>query len=308
MCINNSDPLFSIVIPLYNRASLIKETIESVLNQDTEDPFEVIVIDDGSTDNSAAVVREIKDDRIKYFYQNNLGATTARNTGIDFANGKYVAFLDSDDKFLPHHLSAAKSVLQDQPNTVVYARIIVDRGNGKQFLKPPRALEEGEDMSEYLLCNRGFLQTSTVVIPTYLAKKVRYRVGLPYGQDTDFAIRLFAEGASFFMLNKPSAIWLDIQDNTRVSAKSTHATRLSWLKSIRPIITERAFYGDCGWVVAKGLAKEKKLLKALTLYSNALLKGCYKPSLAIIIFIQIVFPNHLFRKVADFYLVFKKNS
>lgn len=87
---------FSVVIPLFNRESVIKSTIESVLNQTFSD-FELIVVDDGSTDNSLEVVRAISDNRIKIVQKQNEGVSSARNAGISAASTDYIAFLDSDD-------------------------------------------------------------------------------------------------------------------------------------------------------------------------------------------------------------------
>ncbi|POY34910.1 glycosyltransferase family 2 protein [Solitalea longa] len=302
----NNEIFYSIIIPLYNREHLIASTIESVLTQTIEEKIEVIVVDDGSIDNSAVVVNGFQDPRLKYIYQKNSGATVARNTGIKAAQGKYIAFLDSDDKFLPDHLSNAKTAIQYNPDCVIYSPIIIDRGNGNQFIKPPRAIQAHEPMSEYLLCYRGFIPTCTLVLPTYMAKKVLYREGLPYGQDTDFAIRLFNEGAKFQMLPAPGAICLDIYDLNRVSSKYTSESREAWLRSVRHIITDRAYKGDLGWVVAKGFAKKGRIDKSLYLYLQALFKKCYNPNLAFVIFLQIFLPDRLFRIFADTYINIKK--
>lgn len=297
----NQRPFFSVVIPLYNREKLILNTIQSVFNQDVEVTFEIIIVDDGSKDGSAHVVKRIGDPRIKYIHQNNAGATTARNTGIDAATGKYIALLDSDDTFLPHHLRANYDVLKDNPNLVLYSRIVVDRGDAGTFLKPPRTIRKDEHMSDYLLRDRGFVQTSTVVLPAELAKRVRYKEGLPYGQDTDFAIRLYAHGAEFKMLDEPGAIWVDIDDSNRVSTRFTAASRLNWLESVKDIITPKAYLGDCGWPVAKGFVKEGRYFKALSLYLKAVLNGCYSFRLAGIIGMQVVFGD-FYRQIADFYI------
>lgn len=302
----DQQPFFSVVIPLYNRERLIENTIKSVLNQDFSLPIEIIVVDDGSKDDSAKVVKGIGDPCIKYFYQNNAGATVARNRGIDAAIGKYIALLDSDDTFLPHHLQANYEALKEDPELVLYSRIVVDRGTAGTFLKPPRGIARNEHMSDYLLRDRGFVQTSTVVLSSSLAKLVRYREGLPYGQDTDFAIRLYGHGAKFKMLQDPGAIWVDLDDANRVSSKFTSASRIEWLESVKEIITPRAYIGDYGWPVAKGLVKEGRYFAALTYYFKAVFSGCYSFKLASVIGMQVLFGG-FYRKIADFYIKLKNN-
>tara|TARA_B100000963_G_scaffold327386_1_gene315096 strand:+ start:341 stop:1231 length:891 start_codon:yes stop_codon:yes gene_type:complete len=97
--------LFSVIIPVYNRESIIKSTIESVINQSFSN-WELIVVDDGSTDNTRTSVLKfsINDERIKYIYQNNAERSVARNNGIKHASGDWICFLDSDDAFKDNHL------------------------------------------------------------------------------------------------------------------------------------------------------------------------------------------------------------
>src|SRR6266540_1479939 len=89
-------PSVSVVIPTYNRASLLREAIDSVLNQTFND-LELIIVDDGSTDNTEEVVHSFTDHRLMYLKQQNEGASSARNAGIQAATGEFIAFLDSDD-------------------------------------------------------------------------------------------------------------------------------------------------------------------------------------------------------------------
>ena len=108
------NPLFSIIVPAYNRANLIGATICSVLEQ-TYFQFEIIVVDDGSTDNTTEVVQPfLLDDRIQYFKTVNLERGAARNFGVRKAKGVYVTFLDSDDIFLPWHLQTAANKIDEQ--------------------------------------------------------------------------------------------------------------------------------------------------------------------------------------------------
>lgn len=108
----------SVIIPAYNRANLIGETIQSVLDQTFTD-FEIIVVDDGSTDNTREVIDSFKDPRISYKYQENRGVAAARNTGIRFSGGEYIAFLDSDDLWLPQNLELKVKLLDACPDTAL---------------------------------------------------------------------------------------------------------------------------------------------------------------------------------------------
>src|SRR5687767_197530 len=98
--------LISVVIPTYNRADYIARTIQSVLQQ-TYASFELIVVDDGSTDNTETVVSSFTDTRINYHKKANAERAAARNYGVRKANGLYITFLDSDDLFMPDHLAQA---------------------------------------------------------------------------------------------------------------------------------------------------------------------------------------------------------
>ena len=96
--------MISIIIPLYNKATSIKRTIHSVLSQSYTD-FELIIINDGSTDNSAEIVnKQFYDKRIRYIYQDNAGVSSARNRGIKEAIGEWILFLDADDVLYPNAL------------------------------------------------------------------------------------------------------------------------------------------------------------------------------------------------------------
>lgn len=97
------DPFFSIILPTYNRANILSQTIGSVLNQ-TFNSWELLVIDDGSIDNTKTVIEGLNEKRIRYIYQSNQERSVARNNGIKNALGQYICFLDSDDLFEPNHL------------------------------------------------------------------------------------------------------------------------------------------------------------------------------------------------------------
>nr|WP_298561232.1 glycosyltransferase family A protein [uncultured Prevotella sp.] len=104
--------MISVVIPLYNKEASIKQSLMSVLSQSYQD-FEVVIVDDGSTDNSVAKVEEIQDSRIRLIRQENGGPSKARNTGVKNAKGEWVLFLDADDELLPNALNVFKELLTE---------------------------------------------------------------------------------------------------------------------------------------------------------------------------------------------------
>lgn len=290
-------PTFSVVVPVYNRAHLLERALSSVLDQSFQD-FEIVVVDDGSRDDPKSVVETIGDSRIRFLRQENQGGSAARNAGIDMARGRYIAFLDSDDRFLAHHLVTMKAMLDRQPGVAAYARMSVDRGNGNAMLRPPRGIRPDEHMADYLLCERGFVPTITLAVDAQTARRVRYDPRLPFAQDTDFAIRLYLAGCRFVMAEEPGAICEDLDDPTRISQGRKGARLAGWLDEMRPQIPASAYHGGRGWVIAKGLAPTSPL-RAFGLYLNAVLRGCYRPKLAAVVFVQVFVPDVLYRRVAD---------
>jgi len=121
----------SVIIPTYNRSSLLKMAIDSVLIQSYEN-YEIIVVDDGSNDTTAKLIDSYASEKLRYFYQKNRGRSAARNLGIEMAHGEYVAFLDSDDMFLPQKLELQACELDANPSIGLvysYAKNIDENGN-----------------------------------------------------------------------------------------------------------------------------------------------------------------------------------
>jgi glycosyltransferase involved in cell wall biosynthesis len=290
-------PHFSVVIPVYNRARELGDAIGSVLAQGEQD-FEIVVVDDGSADDPAAVVAGFADARINLIRQENRGGGAARNAGIRAAKGRFIAFLDSDDVFLPQHLAAIRRLLGRRTDAAGYARVLVDRGEGRSLLKPPRAIGACEDMAEYLLCDRGFTPTSTLVVPAALARAVLFHEDLREAEDTDFAIRLALAGCAFVMADAPGAVWTDSFDPNRASAGRSTARMERWLDALAPKLTRKAYLGGRGWAVAKGVALHDPL-RAFGYYVRAVLHGCYAPRLAAVVFLQIFLPDSAYRALAD---------
>lgn len=130
-------PFFSVIIPTYNRASLIEKTIRSVLNQ-TFKNFEVHIIDDGSTDETESIVSKIIDKRLLYHKTENRERGAARNFGTRIAKGDYITFLDSDDIFYPQHLEEVLKVIKanNSPEIIHIRYEITDENTNKTMQQP----------------------------------------------------------------------------------------------------------------------------------------------------------------------------
>jgi GT2 family glycosyltransferase len=150
----------------------------------------------------------------------------------------------------------------------------------------------------YLLCDRGFLATSTIVVPAELARAIRFDENLPAAEDTDFAIRAALAGTRFVMAATPSMIWRDSYDPGRLSAGRRCASMKGWIESLRGRIPDKAYYGCLGWAYAKYVATTSRWA-ALKLWLQAVRHGCYRPSLAMIVLLQIFLPDGAYRRIAD---------
>jgi len=191
-------PTVSVIIPTYNRAHLIGRAIKSVLNQTYQD-FELIIIDDGSTDDTEDIIRQFqeKDKRIKYVkHDKNKGGSAARNTGIKAAKGEYIAFLDSDDEWLLEKLKRQMKVFKNTSSEigVVYTGIIsineISEDTNIQYNIPKKRGWIYED----LLAENCVGTTSTVLIKKKCFEKSGlFDESLPGCQDWEMWIRIAKE-------------------------------------------------------------------------------------------------------------------
>lgn len=194
-------PTVSVIIPCFNHANHLVEAIESVLNQ-TYRYFELIIINDGSTDHTPDVVRQFTDSRILYLEQENRGATAARNTGMRASSGEYIAFLDADDLWYPAKLEAHVKVLTHQPTigATYNARFDInhDTRSIRNLWRPPLTVTLA-DLVTYF----PFSPSDLV-----LRRKWAFEVGLFdesylfYGDDLDFFCRLALAGCQFVGIDR----------------------------------------------------------------------------------------------------------
>lgn len=172
-------PMVSVVIPTYNRAGLVGRAIESVLNQTYED-YEIIVVDDGSTDDTKECVQAIGDERVKYVKSPvNRGQANARNIGIRRAKGKYIAFQDSDDVWLPEKLEKQMRIMESAEDSVGMVYSMFEYQNaGKQMSVPYPPKELSQDIKTGFIFPHLFAG-NLVGMPTALVRREVFdRVGI----------------------------------------------------------------------------------------------------------------------------------
>ncbi|MBK6935111.1 MAG: glycosyltransferase family 2 protein [Bacteroidales bacterium] len=198
-------PKVSIILPTYNRAYIIEKGINSLLNQTYQD-FEIIIVDDGSTDNTEEIIKKLqeKDKRIKYIkLKTNKGAATARNIGIKAARGEYIAFQDSDDEWMHEKLEKQVKVLDtSSKEVVVYTGFWKLECNKKTYI-PNKNISNKEGNIHKELLKVNLIGTPSILLYKQSLEKIgAFDENLPRLQDWDLSIRL-SEFYEFILIDEP---------------------------------------------------------------------------------------------------------
>jgi glycosyltransferase involved in cell wall biosynthesis len=186
-------PLFSIVIPVFNKEKFVNKTLQSVLVQTFID-YEIIIVNDGSTDTSETIIKSFKDERINYFFKENEGVGVARNFGIDKAKAEYICFLDADDYWYPTLLETMNQYLQKLPEQKVFA-CAIEIENKKKSFAAEYSIERKSDFElvNFFEASRKecVLWTSSVTIHKSVFEKVGiFDSNIKKGEDTELWIRI----------------------------------------------------------------------------------------------------------------------
>lgn len=220
-------PLISVIIPVYNGERYLAEAIESVLVQ-TYRPIEIIVVDDGSTDNSAGIAQSHKE--INYIYQSNQGVSVARNAGIASAQGEFIAFLDADDRWTPDKLSVQMNYLLNHPE-IQYAIARV-----KFFLEPGHPIPPG--LRKELLENDhvGRIPSTLVVRKSLFDVIGKFKPDLTTAEDVDWFTRANDKNVPMVIVSK-TLLYKRIH-NTNLSLNAL-VNNQNLLKALRHSIDRR---------------------------------------------------------------------
>lgn len=231
-------PQISVVIPLYNKERYIKRTLDSVLAQ-TFQNFEIIIVNDGSTDQSPRIVEQYDDPRIRLINQENAGVSAARNRGIKETKAELIAFLDADDEWLPVFLDTVRSLVERHPKGGLYATsyfFASDNGSRRQARIrgiPQQVGWEGIIPNYFRSARLGDdpVCSSAVCIPLLTIEKVGlFSVGVCCGEDLDLWFRIALKYPVVFS-SLPQAIYhcANSSATQRYFGQAAHCKYLRWL-------------------------------------------------------------------------------
>ncbi len=182
----------SVAIPCYNSEKYITETLQSVLNQTFKD-FEVILVNDGSTDRTEEIIKSFSDSRIKYYYQENRGLSNTRNRQLTLSSGEFVAFLDHDDIWMPEKLELQLRALSIQSANFCYSKVrkITYSKEGREIDSKVIGVRIPYSGHRLImkLCEGNPITWSSVMIESKLSKKIGFDTRLKRSEDYDHMLR-----------------------------------------------------------------------------------------------------------------------
>ena len=242
-------PDVSVVIPTRSRPALAVRAVRSALAQ-THAGVEVLVVIDGPDGETEAALAGIADPRLRgIVLPERRRAPNARNVGVLAAQGRWTAFLDDDDEWLPDKV-AAQLRLAGTARTAapIVASRLVSRTPRADTVMPRRLPAAGEPPSEYLTVRRGlfygdgFIQTSTIMAPTDLVRRVPFTPGLRRQQEFDWTLRALRHpDTELLYAPEPLVIWHQDEDRHRISLEMPWQEQRQWLHDSRDLFTERAY-------------------------------------------------------------------
>jgi glycosyltransferase involved in cell wall biosynthesis len=310
----NKNNLVSIIIPTYNREDLIEECVQSVFNQAYR-PLEIIVVDDGSTDGTAAVLEKLKvasaefeDCRFEYHITANKGAPHARNYGLKRSKGDYIVFLDSDDRLLPEKVEKQLRLLLSDGHDMVYSPALAVTKDSRRVFG--RELKGDESDLYYV--------SWQTMCPLYKREYLReigpWNEDLLIMQDYEYCIRAIARGGSIGYISEPQQIY-NVHDSERIG---------NTIDARKILSRANAFGSMYRFINEQGLSSrwlKYRYLKSMLLclyqlrVSNApehcneviaMVKELFKPSLALRIYIDVS-STYTFSRLFVFLFNFSKS-
>lgn len=237
-------PRFSVVVAVYNKESYIRATLESVLKQTFRD-LELVVYNDGSTDNSKSIINSINDNRIRYYEGANKGAGAARNTALSKAKGELIALLDADDIWRPDHLEVLDQAIRHYPDQRVFATDSILLQDQFQFVRTysggPYRETTVLDFFEASLVDSVVNSSTLAVYPEVLDKVGVYNPDIKSGQDTDLWIRIGLEYQVVFIPKVTVHIvrdWSSLSRSSKSLDDKPNFAKYEYLEADRPALKQ----------------------------------------------------------------------
>jgi glycosyltransferase involved in cell wall biosynthesis len=212
-----SDIFFSVIVPTYNRGHLIGKTIESILGQ-TYRNFEVIVVDDGSTDNTEEVVRKYLGPSFFYYRLEHGERSVARNFGTSKARGEYINWFDSDDIMLPHHLEELARIINERnrPALIAVGYEVMQNGEMKYRMRFPAPV-----LNPYMI-RHNFMLTATGIVRKDIAEKFPFNTAAVPREDHELWLRIAAANEVVSMEQVTVNIIVHEESGSEVVAQTSH--------------------------------------------------------------------------------------
>ncbi len=261
--IESKAPCVSVVIPTFNRCELLQRAVKSVFAQ-TESDYEIIIVDDGSQDDTSKIFGNYEDPRVRYLCLPHKGACAARNAGIAAARGKYIALLDSDDIWRPEKLSVQKQQIESTQADVIFCSFLlhsIDKREEERF--PADDVPEGRIEVRQLL-KRNLVSTQTLFGKTEVMKQIPFDETFPRMQDWEYAIRPSKTIRLVYFKTVLADVFLQKDSISNHPERGLAAIRLLYAKyredylaspdDLRAIMTARHIYAvQCRALCAKEL-------------------------------------------------------
>lgn len=291
-------PFFSVVVSVYNKQDYILNTLNSVFKQTFQD-FEVIAVNDGSNDNSASLLESISDNRLRLINQKNKGASAARNIGIEYAKGQFIALLDGDDIWKTTFLTEIKAAIDSNQDYVIFSSAIAHKFDDK--IRPVSYSFSSQNkvlVLDYFKNSRKhtiLTGSSTVFRKSILKQTGNFSPEIKSGQDTDLWIR-FGIYYKIVFVNKVLVYYLQNKQSlsnttTNISLKS----RFDQYKNEESVNTDLRYFLDRNRFSLALLSKLNDDKKALQFYAGEISKENWT------IFRQILLllPNRILKLLLD---------
>lgn len=246
---------FSIIIPTYNRAVFLPKAIESVLAQTYTD-WELIIVDDGSTDNTKDVVAQYSDSRIRYIYQDNAERSAARNNGIARANGDYVCFMDSDNYMKSDRLAKLSAFIAKESKIACYFTGIeyFNEQTGCGNIKDGHSYPFPMDVN---LLIQDIIATPQICCATEILRKHQFNPALSIGEDMELLFRITDEFPLVYVPNQATVV--EVEHEGRSVAMHSKASEKQ-LKTLKVMFSK-------GHPANKVSRKQKKWLRSAVLFN-----------------------------------------